>query len=31
VVLEILPTPQQAPFRKEDGQPVIGEDGRRVD
>jgi arsenate reductase len=30
-VLEILPSPQQAPFRKEDGQPVIGEGGRRVD
>ena len=30
-VLDILPSPQQAAFRKEDGQPVIGEDGRRVD
>jgi arsenate reductase len=30
-VLDILPSPQQAAFRKEDGQPVIGEDGRLVD
>jgi arsenate reductase len=30
-VLDILPSPQRAAFRKEDGQPVIGEDGRRVD
>ena len=30
-VLDILPSPQQAALRKEDGQPVIGEDGRRVD
>lgn len=30
-VLDILPSAQQAAFRKEDGQPVIGEDGRRVD
>ena len=30
-VLDILPSPQQAAFREEDGQPVIGEDGRRVD
>lgn len=30
-VLDILPSPQQAAFRKEDGQPVVGEDGRRVD
>ena len=30
-VLDLLPSPQQAAFRKEDGQPVIGEDGRRVD
>jgi arsenate reductase len=29
-VLDILPSPQQAVFAKEDGQPVIGEDGRRV-
>jgi arsenate reductase len=28
-VLDILP-PQQAPFSKEDGQPVIDEEGRRV-
>jgi arsenate reductase (glutaredoxin) len=28
-VLDILPA-QQAPFSKEDGQPVIDEEGRRV-
>ena len=29
-VLDILPTPQQGAFTKEDGEPVIGADGRRV-
>jgi arsenate reductase len=29
-VLDILPSPQQAPFSKEDGEPVIDEGGRRV-
>jgi arsenate reductase (glutaredoxin) len=29
-VLEILPHPQQAPFTKEDGEPVIDREGRRV-
>jgi arsenate reductase (glutaredoxin) len=29
-VLDILPLPQQAPFSKEDGEPVIDEQGRRV-
>jgi arsenate reductase len=29
-VLDILPAPQQAPFSKEDGEPVIDEQGRRV-
>jgi arsenate reductase (glutaredoxin) len=29
-VLEILPSAQQAPFSKEDGEPVIDERGRRV-
>lgn len=30
VVLEILPTPQQGPFIKEDGEVVIDAKGRRV-
>jgi arsenate reductase len=30
VVLEILPTPQRGEFRKEDGELVVGSDGRRV-
>lgn len=30
VVLDILPTSQQAPFAKEDGEPVIDEAGERV-
>lgn len=30
VVLDLLPAPQQAPFAKEDGEVVIGPDGRRV-
>ncbi len=30
VVLDILPTPQQGPFRKEDGEAVIDARGRRV-
>ncbi|MCZ4315270.1 arsenate reductase (glutaredoxin) [Comamonadaceae bacterium G21597-S1] len=30
VVLDILPAPQQGAFTKEDGEPVIGADGRRV-
>jgi arsenate reductase len=29
-VLDILPAPQQGPFSKEDGEPVIDEKGRRV-
>lgn len=29
-VLDILPLPQQGPFSKEDGEPVIGADGQRV-
>ena len=29
-VLELLPAPQQGPFRKEDGELVIDEQGRRV-
>ena len=29
-VLDILPVPQQGPFSKEDGKPVIDEHGRRV-
>ncbi|WP_136653044.1 arsenate reductase (glutaredoxin) [Paracoccus aeridis] len=29
-VLEILPTPQQGEFRKEDGERVVDADGRRV-
>jgi arsenate reductase (glutaredoxin) len=29
-VLDILPVPQQGPFAKEDGEPVIDEHGRRV-
>lgn len=30
VVLEILPLPQKGPFAKEDGQPLIDAEGRRV-
>lgn len=30
VVLEILPLPQQGPFAKEDGEPVIDARGRRI-
>jgi arsenate reductase len=30
VVLDILPSPQLAPFAKEDGEPVIDTQGRRV-
>lgn len=30
VVLDILPDPQQGPFTKEDGEVVIGTDGKRV-
>ena len=30
VVLDILPSPQLAPFAKEDGEPVIDAKGRRV-
>lgn len=30
VVLDILPSPQQGPFAKEDGELVIDADGRRV-
>jgi len=29
-VLDILPSPQRGPFIKEDGEPVIDADGRRV-
>ena len=29
-VLDILPLPQRGPFSKEDGEPVIDEQGRRV-
>lgn len=29
-VLDILPLPQQGPFAKEDGEPLIDSDGRRV-
>jgi arsenate reductase len=29
-VLDILPSPQRAPFAKEDGEPVIDTEGRRV-
>jgi arsenate reductase len=29
-VLDILPLPQQGAFSKEDGEPVIDEQGRRV-
>ena len=29
-VLDILPVPQRGPFSKEDGEPVIDEQGRRV-
>ncbi len=31
VVLEILPTPQQGAFTKEDGERVVDKDGRRVE
>ncbi|MFL6698679.1 MAG: arsenate reductase (glutaredoxin) [Vitreoscilla sp.] len=30
VVLDILPSPQHGPFTKEDGEPVIDAEGRRV-
>lgn len=30
VVLDILPLPQKGPFAKEDGQPLIDAEGRRV-
>jgi arsenate reductase (glutaredoxin) len=30
VVIDLLPSPQQGPFAKEDGEVVIDEDGRRV-
>ncbi|RYF34832.1 MAG: arsenate reductase (glutaredoxin) [Comamonadaceae bacterium] len=30
-VLDILPSPQRGAFRKEDGERVVGEDGRRVE
>lgn len=30
VVLDILPSPQRGPFTKEDGEPVIDAEGRRV-
>jgi hypothetical protein len=30
VVLDILPDPQRGPFAKEDGEPVIDADGRRI-
>ncbi|MCT9125013.1 arsenate reductase (glutaredoxin) [Cupriavidus gilardii] len=30
LVLDILPSPQQGPFAKEDGEPVIDAEGRRV-
>lgn len=30
VVLDILPQPQQRPFTKEDGEVVIGKDGKRA-
>jgi arsenate reductase len=30
VVLDILPSPQLAPFVKEDGEPVIDKKGRHV-
>jgi arsenate reductase len=30
IVLEILPLPQKGPFSKEDGEPVIDAQGRRV-
>jgi arsenate reductase len=29
-VLDILPLPQKGPFAKEDGQPLIDSEGRRV-
>ncbi|MBL1188655.1 arsenate reductase, partial [Escherichia coli] len=29
-VLDILPDPQQGPFTKEDGEPVIDAQGRRI-
>lgn len=31
VVLDILPTPQQGAFTKEDGERVIDEDGKRIE
>jgi arsenate reductase len=30
VVLDLLPVPQREAFRKEDGELVVGDDGRRV-
>jgi arsenate reductase len=30
VVLDILPLPQKGPFAKEDGQPLIDSEGRRI-
>jgi arsenate reductase len=30
-VLDILPSPQQGPFAKEDGEPVIDAQGRRIE
>ena len=29
-VLDLLPSPQRGAFSKEDGAPVVGQDGRRV-
>ncbi|HGM4938501.1 TPA: arsenate reductase (glutaredoxin) [Pseudomonas aeruginosa] len=29
-VLDLLPQPQRGPFNKEDGEPVVDQDGRRV-
>ncbi|MOA68388.1 Arsenate reductase [compost metagenome] len=31
VVLEILPSPQQGAFTKEDGEQVVDEKGRRIE
>jgi arsenate reductase len=31
LVLDILPAPQRGAFTKEDGEPVIDEQGRRID
>lgn len=31
VVLEILPSPQQGAFTKEDGERVVDEQGRRIE